>query len=287
MRALQLHVDEVEYKPVKKEISSAEEASTESVKIVESVVFLISVEKEDDESVVSQLVDAMRKAESQLKCRSFVIYPYAHLSSNLGSPQLAKDILQKIEQGGKDAGFTIHHVPFGWNKAFTLKVKGHPLAEQSKYFQKTIEEKVQEPKEKEVVSAALKAEDTLKSQWFVIDLDGNLTPIAEYNFSQNKNFEKLKNYETAKVRAVQQVPPHVNLMKRLGLVDYEPASDPGNMRYYPKGRMIKSLLERYVTQRVQDTAELKSRPPSCTILEHPALKSVPEQIPCQTVPRKI
>ena len=167
----------------------------------------------------------------------------------MGSPQLAKEILQKIEQGGKDAGFTIHHVPFGWNKAFTLKVKGDPLAEQSKYFQKALEEK-QEPKE--VVSAALKAEDTLRSQWFVIDLTETSHQSRRYNFSQNKSLEKLKNYETAKVRAVQQIPPHVNLMKRLGLVDYEPASDPGNMRYYPKGRMIKSLLERYVSQRVQE-----------------------------------
>lgn len=281
MRVLQLHCDEVEYKPVKKEISSAEDASTDSVKIVESVVLLISVEKEDDDSVVSQLVDAMRKAESQLKCRSFVIYPYAHLSSNLSSPQLAKDILQKIEQGGKDAGFTIYHVPFGWNKAFTLKVKGHPLAEQSKYFQKVLEEKVQEPKEKEVVSAALKAEDTLRSQWFVIDLDGNLTPIADYNFSQNKSLEKLKNYETAKVRAVQQMPPHVNLMKRLGLVDYEPASDPGNMRYYPKGRMIKSLLERYVTQRVQEYGGVEVETPIMYDLEHPALKSYLNRFPAR------
>jgi threonyl-tRNA synthetase len=279
LKALQLHCDEIEYRPVKKEIASAEDSSTESVKIVESVVFLVSVEKGDDDSVATQMVDAMKKAESQLKCRSFVIYPYAHLSSNLGSPELAKEILSKIENGGRGAGYTIHHVPFGWNKAFMLKVKGHPLAEQSKVFQKSTEEKPQEAKE--IVSAALKAEDTLRSQWFVIDLDGNLTPVTEYNFSQNKNLEKLKNYETAKVRAVQQVPPHVNLMKRLGLVDYEPASDPGNMRYYPKGRMMKSLLERFVTQRVQEYGGVEVETPIMYDLEHPALKSYLNRFPAR------
>ena len=277
LRALQLHCDEVEYQPIKKEISSAEDASTGQVKIIESVLFLISVEKGDDDSVAIQCVEAMKKAESQLKCRSFVVYPYAHLSSNLGSPELAKEILQKIEQGGKDLGYTIYHVPFGWNKAFAIKVKGHPLAEQSKVFTKTSIE----PKEREIVSAALKAEDTLKSQWFVIDLEGNLTPVLEFNFSQNKNLEKLKNYETAKVRAVQQVPPHVNLMKRLGLVDYEPASDPGNMRYYPKGRMIKSLIERYVTQRVQEYGGLEVETPIMYDLEHPALKSYLNRFPAR------
>lgn len=281
LRALQLHCDEVEYRPIKKEIASAEDTSTETVRITESVLFLISVEKDDDDSVAIQCVEAMKKAESQLKCRSFIVYPYAHLSSNLGSPELAKQILQKVEQGGKDLGYTIYHVPFGWNKAFTIKVKGHPLAEQSKVFAKTSMEPKEKPKEGEIVSAALKAEDALKSQWFVIDLEGNLTPVSEFNFSHDKNLEKLKNYETAKVRAVQQVPPHVNLMKRLGLVDYEPASDPGNMRYYPKGRMIKSLIERYVTQRVQEYGGLEVETPIMYDLEHPALKSYLNRFPAR------
>ena len=46
-------------------------------------------------------------------------------------------------------------------------------------------------------------------------------------------------------------PPHVALMKKLGIADYEPASDPGNMRFFPNGRLIKSLIERYVTDRVK------------------------------------
>lgn len=277
MRALQLHCDEVEFKPIKKEIKIAEEASTEKVVINDAVLYLISVEKNDDDSVVEQLVEAMTKAESQLKCRSFIVYPYAHLSSELASPEAAIELLRKLESKGKDLGYTMHHVPFGWNKAFALKVKGHPLAEQSKFFvpmEKSI-------KSEEKLSEALKAEDTLKSQWFVIDLDGNLTPIDQYNFSQSKALEKLKNYETSKVRAVQQIPPHVNLMKRLGLVDYEPASDPGNMRFYPKGRMVKSLLERYVTKRVLEYGGIEVETPIMYDLEHPALKSYLNRFPAR------
>ena len=69
---------------------------------------------------------------------------------------------------------------------------------------KIIAGEVPEKKEdgNEIVSAALKAEDSLRSQWFIIDLEGNLTPIAEYNFAKSKTLEKLKNYETAKVRAL-------------------------------------------------------------------------------------
>ncbi len=281
MRILQLHCDEVEYKPVKKEIPTAEDSSTEIVHINEAILLLISVEKEDDQSVVNQCIEAMKKAEAQLKCSSFIVYPYAHLSSDLAPPEEAKRILQNIELRGNDLGFKIYHVPFGWNKAFSVRVKGHPLAEQSKIFTKIQSEQSSEAKDKEILSTALKAEDTLRSQWFVIDLEGNLVPVTDFDFSSWKSLEKLKNYETSKVRAVQQIPPHVTLMKRLGLVDYEPASDPGNMRYYPKGRMIKSLLERYVTQRVQEYGGVEVETPIMYDLEHPALKSYLNRFPAR------
>ena len=142
MRALQLHCDEVEYRPIKKEIAGAEEASTDSRRITESVLLLISVEKGDDDTVVSQCIDEMKKTQSQLKCDSFILNPYAHLSSDLASPQLAREILQKVEEGSKSAGLVPHHVPFGWNKSFSVRVKGHPLAEQSKVFaRRSAEEK--------------------------------------------------------------------------------------------------------------------------------------------------
>jgi len=245
LRVLQLHCDEVEYKPIKKEIPSADETTTESRLIRECILLLISIEESDDASVVDQCVSEIEKAQAQLKCDSFVIYPYAHLSNHLSSPKIAKEILIGLEKRVEELGFSVHHVPFGWNKSLSIKVKGHPLAEQSKVFEPKADRSDilgEKGESKGIESAALKAEDNLRSQWFIIDLDGNLTPITEYDFAKNKTLEKLKNYETAKVRAVQQIPPHVNLMKKLGLGDYEPASDPGNMRFYPKGRMMKSLL---------------------------------------------
>jgi len=103
-------------------------------------------------------------------------------------------------------------------------------------------------KKEEVVSEALKEEERLRSKWYVLDLDGNLVPLEEFDFKGHENLRTFSGYEVEKDRTVDREPPHVTLMKRLELVDYEPASDPGNMRYYPKGRMIKALLEDYVTR---------------------------------------
>ena len=287
MKILQLHCENVEYQPVRKEIASAEETSKDKRSIDDAVLLLISVEEGDDSSVVSGVLEELSKTKKQLGSDSFVVYPYAHLSSTLARPEDAKRILKEIEVGAEKQGLKVHHVPFGWNKSISLKVKGHPLAEQSKIFSPVVaggakgEVKKKEEAREEPVSAALKAEEVLKSSWYIIDLNGDLTPVSEFNFANHHNLERLKNYEIQKVRAVQQVPPHVNLMKRLGLADYEPASDPGNMRYYPKGRLVKSLLERYVTQRVAAYGGLEVETPIMYDLEHPSLSSYLNRFPAR------
>ncbi len=281
MKILLLHCDAVEYQPIKREIKTAEEATTEKKRITETVLTLASVEKEDDSSVVDQAVDELINTSKQLGCNSFVFYPYAHLSSNLAPPKEALEMIKEIERRTKNAGLSINHVPFGWNKSLSIQIKGHPLAEQSKFLVPTGSSQQVLLGKTEDVSAALKAEDTLRSSWYVIDLEGSLTPVAEFDFSDWKNLERLRNYEVSKVRAVQQVPPHATLMKRLGLVDYEPASDPGNLRYYPKGRMIKSLLERYVTQRVLEYGGIEVETPIMYDMEHPSISSYLNRFPAR------
>ena len=92
-------------------------------------------------------------------------------------------------------------------------------------------------KKEEVVSEALKAEERLRSRWYIMDLDGKLWDLDEFDFQGREKLRKFSGYEYAKDRTVDRTPPHVDLMRSLELVDYEPASDPGNFRYYPKGRM--------------------------------------------------
>ena len=50
MRILQLHCDKIEYTPIKKEISVAEDAESKTVELDEVVVCFVAIEKGDDES---------------------------------------------------------------------------------------------------------------------------------------------------------------------------------------------------------------------------------------------
>jgi threonyl-tRNA synthetase len=294
MKILQLHSDFLEYQPTRKEIQSAEETETKPVRLEDIVVLLTCVEKGDTDTTAHRAVEEVMKSLKNLGANRIIIYPYAHLSTNLAPPREALKIMKEMESAAKKAGLEVHRAPFGWTKAFNIKVKGHPLAEQSKVITETeeaagkaaeageAEEKKKEEEEKGVTSQALKAEEKLVSHWFIFQPDGQLTPVENYRFtSRDTGLQRFKNYEISKVRASPQVPPHVTLMKRLNIADYEPGSDSGNMRYYPKGRLIKSLLEQYVTQRVREYGGVEVETPIMYDFEHPALASYLNRFPAR------
>ncbi|MGN6630278.1 MAG: threonine--tRNA ligase, partial [Candidatus Nitrosocosmicus sp.] len=177
---------------------------------------------------------------------------------------------------------------------------GHPLAENSKTFyqiesEMTIVNEVAETKKDasisppaaaasstSITSNALVAEDSLRSFWYVMDNQGNLVPYSEYKFlKENEKLNTLFNYELSKKRSVDEVPPHVKLMKKLGIADYEPASDSGNMRFYPKGRLIKSLLERFVSKKVSDYGGLEVETPIMYDSHHPSMESYFNRFPAR------
>jgi threonyl-tRNA synthetase len=136
-------------------------------------------------------------------------------------------------------------------------------------------------KKEEVVSEALNAEKKLQSKWYIMDLDGKLWGLDDFDFSDYERLAKFSGYEYEKNRTISRTPPHVHLMKSLELVDYEPASDPGNFRYYPKGRMIKALLEQYVTEQVLDYGGMEVETPLMYNQEHPTLKSYLNRFPAR------
>ncbi|MEM2969755.1 MAG: threonine--tRNA ligase, partial [Candidatus Bathyarchaeia archaeon] len=201
-------------------------------------------------------------------------YPYAHLSSNLASSNDALRILKEMESYAKTLGIEVSRAPFGWCKEFSISIKGHPLAEQFRTL-------IAGEKECELISKALEAESKIKSHWLIMKLDGSMVPVEEFDFNGHEKLRIFAEYEISKVRAVQKIPPHVNLMRKLELVDYELASDPGNFRWYPKGRLIKSLIERYVTQKVIDYGGMEVETPIMYDLEHPSLASYLHRFPAR------
>jgi len=271
MRILQLHCDSIQYTPTKKEIKSAEEIEPKTTRIEEVVVCFTAVEKDDDSSIVKNAIAEIQESMNKVGCNKLLLYPYAHLSSNLASPGTGLKILKEMEESC--TGIEVMRAPFGWTKAFSIKVKGHPLAESSKVFSKDLV--------KEKTSTALEAESKIKSYWYIMTPDGKMEEVEKFNFANHAQLQVFAKHESAKERSVDEAPPHVNLMKKLAIADYEPSSDSGNMRFYPNGRLIKSQIEQYVTDKVRDYGGVEVETPVMYDSTHPSLKRYLDRFPAR------
>ncbi|PHY08941.1 MAG: threonine--tRNA ligase [Nitrosarchaeum sp.] len=279
MRILQLHCDSIEYTPTKKEIKSAEEITPQTIQLSEIVVAFVAIEQGDDSSVAQNAISQIKKSMGKIGCKKLLLYPYAHLSSSLASPSIALSLLKEMELAVPE--FEVSHSPFGWTKSYKLQVKGHPLAESFKVVTKENTGEKNQGEEKELTSDALKSESKITSYWKILSPDGTLSNIGDFNFSKYPKLEILAKYESAKKRAVDEPPPHVALMKKMGIADYEPASDSGNMRFFPNGRLIKSLIERYVTDRVKEYGGFEVETPIMYDSHHPSMVSYFNRFPAR------
>ncbi|MCK9595804.1 threonine--tRNA ligase [Candidatus Pacearchaeota archaeon] len=136
MKILLLHTDYIKFKPLKKALKSIGELSEKEKgekSVKEALVVLTAVEKQDKDvkKVVEKFVENVADVAKQVNTEKIVLYPYAHLSKDLASPEIAIKVLEESEKELKKK-FDVVRAPFGYYKEFELKVKGHPLSELSR-----------------------------------------------------------------------------------------------------------------------------------------------------------
>ena len=179
MKLLLIHSDYIEYEVKDKAIKNPEETEIKSDRLENALTVFIAVEKVDEKSsnqAVIKTISEIKKTAKELKIKNIMLYPYAHLSSNLANTKKAQEILQEIEYELKNENFNVKRSPFGWYKAFKISCKGHPLSELSREII---------PGEEETDS--LKKEEKLSSYWYILTEDGNLHDIGDFNFSGHEN----------------------------------------------------------------------------------------------------
>jgi threonyl-tRNA synthetase len=238
MRLLLIHSDYIEYEAKKKTKVAEEEAVLTDSQNEALTVFCAveSVDEDDPENVVMQAVQEIDKTADQVNVDNIVIYPYAHLSSDLASPDFAVMVLKALKTELEAEGFSVKRAPFGWYKAFKLSCKVHPLSELSKTIVPDEEGKTK--KEKSEVT----------HDWFVLTPDGKKNDYKE--FLDGSPFGCLIKKELGIAVPGGGEPAHVELMRSKELVDYEPVSDVGCLRWMPKGKLVRDLLADYVLRMV-------------------------------------
>ncbi|NPV50802.1 MAG: threonine--tRNA ligase [Candidatus Methanofastidiosum sp.] len=273
MRILLIHSDYLEYEITSKtKIAEVIEDSLKQGRMEDCLSVFAAVEEGDDDSVIENTINEITEVSKSVKSQKIFLYPYAHLSNELASPDVAVKILKDLEAKLKP-NFEVKRAPFGYYKAFKVSCKGHPLSELSR--------SIKSQGKGEVVSEALKAEERIKSNWFILDPSLNLIPQNQFDFKNYEGLKKLAEYEVTHSRKVDMVPPHVEYMKNLELVDYEKGSDPGNLRWYPKGVLIKRLLETQVTDSILEYGGMEVETPIMYSITHPMLSKYLNRFPAR------
>ena len=134
MKILQLDVNRIEFELIKPELETYERDQPKKSGIDEALVLFIAVESGDNEAYGSKAISDAIDFAGKLKRNNLVLYPFAHLSSNLEEPQRAMNLFHYMIKEAEKSKMKVSHAPFGWNKSLKVDVKGHPLAEMSRNY---------------------------------------------------------------------------------------------------------------------------------------------------------
>lgn len=234
---LLIHADQFEYEVTEKAVKNAETfaegLSKASLKDV--LACFCTVESEDGsdvEFVVDRASEEIRALADRLGVNALVIYPYAHLSSDLADSSVALTILKGLEDKLKSS-FKVVRSPFGWYKRFLIKCKGHPLAESSRSISVA---------DKGRMVAVL---EEVPSEYKILTPEGEEYDPWRYTFRPGEeDFKALVLKEALKKESPGGAPRFLDYCKKFG-IEWEPFSDIGHMRYGPEASIMFNLIGQY------------------------------------------
>ncbi|MFX0017984.1 MAG: threonine--tRNA ligase [Promethearchaeota archaeon] len=174
-----------------------------------------------------------------------LVYPWAHLSKFLSNEAAAMEVCPKIADFLGEKGIKAKFSPFGWYKSFEISCIGHEVAEMYRD-----------------VKLAITPEEQIKNSIFKVitptgneldikfDHEHNVLPFKEV---EDQDFYMFLRSELGSRRVDESIEPaHIKVMKEFELVDFDPNTDAGNLRWYTKGVIMKNLIKNFVEDRLID-----------------------------------
>ncbi len=230
MRILMIHAERFSYKAREPAMERPEELGSREGVWSNVLVAFTTVERNDDqdrdiaEKASREIIDVL----SRVRAGGVIIYPYAHLSSDLAPPETAISILKDIERILRESGVKAWRAPFGWYKEFELKCYGHPLSELSRS-----------------ISPGMGIRKIFEKIYYIMDLDGKLYRPEEYGgYDRYPDLKILVDKEVFKKDGEGARSRVSDYLRKFGF-EWEGYSDPGHMRYNPHAAAILESVINY------------------------------------------
>lgn len=216
------------------------------------------------------------KDRNMYRVDKVLVYPWAHLSKFLSNDDNAVEVCPKIAGFLEEKGIEAQFSPFGWYKSFKLNCIGHELAEMYRD-----------------VKLYIQPEEHVKNAVFkIITPDGKEVEIQKGKNDELDQIPELEDYEDFRIfleselgsRRVDkdEAPAHIKFMQENELVDFEPNSDAGNLRWYTKGVIMKNLIKRYLEDRLIDYGAVLVDTPVMYTVKNKKLTAQTARFPART-----
>ena len=265
----------------------------QGAEVIEEAIMLISGfpekirQKNDEIRAYNQNIE---QGKSKGKVRKFVelvadrskyrvdkvlVYPWAHLSKFLSQDAKAMEVCPKIAKNLNDKGIEAHFSPFGWYKSFKLNCIGHEVAEMYRDVKLFIQPE----------------EHIENAQFYIVFPDGREVLIDNDGESLSAVLKEIDDETVSHfiksemgTRRVDkgEEPAHIKFMKEHELVDFEPNTDAGNLRWYTKGMIMKNLIKRYLEDTMIDFGAIMVETPIMYTVKNDKLTAQTARFPART-----
>lgn len=234
LRLLLIHARKFRYKIVSPALKDYEEVDDKrkSGEFENVLVIFTTVESNDNEKVVDKAIEEVKQVVKQVKPSTILIYPYAHLSSDLAPPAKALDLLKIFENKTSNAyNVKVFRAPFGWYKEFMIECYGHPLSELSKTIR--------------AETGVIKRE--YEKKFYILTPDGKIYDPKNFDYNNYPDLKILVDKEVFGKELEGGVNRVNDYCRKFGF-EWEPMSDHGHMRYGPHATVIMDLVMQYAWQ---------------------------------------
>ncbi len=204
-----------------------------------------------------------------------LVYPWAHLSKFLSKEANAMEVCPKIALYLKERGIEAKFSPFGWYKSFKLNCLGHELAEMYRDIKLGIkpEEQVKNSVFKVVTPSGVELDLKFDEERNILPLEG----VKEEDFILFLRSELGSRREDSAIE-----PVHIKVMKDFELVDFDPNTDSGNLRWYTKGVIMKNLIKNFIEDRIIDFGAILIETPIMYTVKNKKLTAQTARFPARS-----
>ncbi len=185
------------------------------------------------------------KNRDKYRVDKVLIYPWAHLSKFLSKDQNVVEVCPKIAENLEERGIEAKFSPFGWYKSFKIDCLGHEMAEMYRDVKLAI-------KPEEYVKNSIFKIITTSGKELNVEFDENNEVLLPKE-TKDQDFHMFLKSELGSRKVDKAIEPvHIKIMKEFELVDFDPNTDAGNLRWYTKGVIMKNLIKNFIEDRLID-----------------------------------